>query len=283
MFPFPRSGRAAAGRTSPRRLLPSKMFPATLAGHACLPGLDLRAATGRLRRTIFDTSGRFHRSRQPPRRQPLHARGADLAVGRGGAATTEEMFLHLPVGQPACRAFSGRSRLCDAGTLNWWTDHHGFRGRAPSADALLMFHHVTSNWEAGPARCADTTFPQPIPTRVALFPITTEAPRPAYLTGADFDLESIPADPADRSGSGEEFPGLTSSPRPRGAVVALFRKPRSRARVVQQVPERATPLRFPSPRLGHLAFLGAAQPAASEGMAASPDGLLASTRCSRRR
>ena len=86
------------------------------------------------------------------------------------------------------QGFSGIRSLGDDRFLVL-TDN-GFGAKANSADALLMFHELRVDWAAGEVVDRRTTFLSD-PDRVVPFPIVAEATETRYLTGADFDLESI--------------------------------------------------------------------------------------------
>jgi hypothetical protein len=67
---------------------------------------------------------------------------------------------------------------------------NGFGNKANSADAMLMFNILKMDWEAGKVGIEETIFLKD-PNRVVPFPIVTEHSDSRYLTGADFDPESI--------------------------------------------------------------------------------------------
>ncbi|MFD2649472.1 esterase-like activity of phytase family protein [Devosia albogilva] len=67
---------------------------------------------------------------------------------------------------------------------------NGFGNKANSADAMLMFNILRMDWETGTVAIEKTTFLSD-PDRVVPFPIVTEHSESRYLTGADFDPESI--------------------------------------------------------------------------------------------
>jgi hypothetical protein len=90
-------------------------------------------------------------------------------------------------GQPL-QGFSGIRALGDDRFLVL-TDN-GFGTKANSADALLMFHEVKVDWESGRVMVEKTTFLTD-PNNQVPFVITDETGDERYLTGADFDLESI--------------------------------------------------------------------------------------------
>ncbi|WP_265501388.1 esterase-like activity of phytase family protein [Paracoccus beibuensis] len=96
------------------------------------------------------------------------------------------MALPFP-GQPL-QGFSGIRSLGD-GRFLVLTDN-GFGARGNSSDVILMFNIVKPDWETG--RIAiERTVRLSDPDQKVSFPIMNEATPARYLTGADFDTESI--------------------------------------------------------------------------------------------
>ena len=147
-------------------------FTATLEAHAQLPAETFADAPEDAPK-MFSVAGRF----------TGEGRTEEL-----GAITDEATGLSRPFeGQPV-QGFSGIRSLGDDRFLVL-TDN-GFGAKANSADTLLMFHHLTVDWETGEVSDRETTFLSD-PNRVVPFPIVNEATESRYLTGADFDTESI--------------------------------------------------------------------------------------------
>src|SRR3954451_5656555 len=90
-------------------------------------------------------------------------------------------------GQPV-QGLSGIRNLKD-GTFLTLTDN-GFGSKANSPDAMLMFHIIKPDWKAGTIERVSTTFLHD-PDRKVPFRIVNENTPRRYLTGADFDIESI--------------------------------------------------------------------------------------------
>ena len=67
---------------------------------------------------------------------------------------------------------------------------NGFGAKNNSSDAMLMFNIMQMDWTAGSVAIEKTVFLRD-PNRVVPFPIVTEHSESRYLTGADFDPESI--------------------------------------------------------------------------------------------
>src|SRR5688500_9211391 len=90
-------------------------------------------------------------------------------------------------GQPV-QGMSGIRSLGDDRFL-LLTDN-GFGAKNNSSDAMLMFNIMKMDWETGKVALEETVFLSD-PDRVVPFPIVTEHSDTRYLTGADFDPESI--------------------------------------------------------------------------------------------
>jgi len=90
-------------------------------------------------------------------------------------------------GQPL-QGFSGIRSLGDNRFLVL-TDN-GFGTKANSADAMLMFHEVSVDWKSGRVIVDKTLFLSD-PNNKVPFSITDETGEQRFLTGADFDIESI--------------------------------------------------------------------------------------------
>lgn len=118
-----------------------------------------------------------------------------------GADGVRKTGLGLPFdGQPV-QGFSGIKTMAD-GTF-WSLSDNGFGSKANSSDAMLMLHHVKFDWQGGKVERLDTMFLSD-PDKLAPFPIVMEGADKRYLTGADFDIESIqPVD--DGFWIGDEF------------------------------------------------------------------------------
>ena len=72
----------------------------------------------------------------------------------------------------------------------WVMTDNGFGAKKDSADALLMFHHIRPDWKAGTIQPLLTLFLHD-PDRKVPFLIVNESTEKRYLTGADFDIESM--------------------------------------------------------------------------------------------
>jgi hypothetical protein len=157
-------------------------FPATLAGHAVLPAMTLIAPPAE---APADTrvSGKFT--------GPARNMVAGSVMGdTGGQHGRRPTGLMLPFeGQPV-QGFSGYAMDRAADGSVWMTTDNGFGSKANSPDALLMVHRMTPDWQAGTMALAETVFLRDPDMKVP-FRIAYEGSDGRYLTGADFDLESV--------------------------------------------------------------------------------------------
>lgn len=177
--------------------LAAERVEATLAGQAILPA---------------DTTV------TPPADAPSDLRVSGKFAGPGNTRTTTlgaiegTSFAHpreaprptgyaLPIeGQPL-QGLSGIKAMGD-GTY-WALSDNGFGSKANSPDAMLMLHHLRPDFETGAIEVVETVFLADPNARVP-FRIANEATESRYLTGADFDVESIqPVD--DGFWIGDEF------------------------------------------------------------------------------
>ncbi|TCZ59684.1 esterase-like activity of phytase family protein [Roseicella aquatilis] len=240
--------------------LADQRFPATLAGHAILPAATFvpppeGAPPG------FARSGRF----TGPGNARIEAVGS-LPGATGPAPNGRATGLSLPFeGQPV-QGFSGIAPVKGAPGAWWVLTDNGFGNRRNSADAMLMIHQIRPDFASGGVARLRTVFLSD-PQRVVPFPIATEGTAERFLTGQDFDVESIqPVE--DGFWFGDEFgPYLIKTDR-EGRVQRVLptrlegKELRSPDNPALQIPASpATRIGFETQRSGGY-----------EGMAASPDG-----------
>ncbi|MDK1376305.1 MULTISPECIES: esterase-like activity of phytase family protein [unclassified Sinorhizobium] len=168
-----------------------KVFPATLKAHAILPANTIIAAPADAA-DYLKTSGKFSTADRK--------RAVELASvpGTDGVRPTG---VSLPFNGQPMQGFSGIKAMPD-GTF-WSLSDNGFGNKLNSTDAMLMLHHLKIDWDAGKVEALQTVFLSD-PDRKAPFPIVMEGSANRYLTGADFDVESIQP-VADGFWVGEEF------------------------------------------------------------------------------
>lgn len=168
-----------------------KQFDAKLVGHAILPANTIIKAPENAPEHL-QVSGKFT---TPDRRR---AEGLGTVPGKDGVRPTG---LSLPFNGQSVQGFSGIKSNGD-GTF-WSLSDNGFGSKLNSSDAALMLHLVKFDWDAGSVDRIKTLFLTD-PDRKAPFPIVLEGSENRFLTGADFDVESIQP-VADGFWVGEEF------------------------------------------------------------------------------
>ena len=157
-------------------------FPATLKGHVVLPALTLTAPPADAPADAA-VSGKF----------TLAARvmEPETVMGDTGAAHGKrETGLKLPFrGQPV-QGFSGYAMTAAEDGAVWMLTDNGFGTKANSPDALLMVHKMVPHWDSGAMELTETVFLHDPDMKVP-FRIAYEGAGTRYLTGADFDTESV--------------------------------------------------------------------------------------------
>ncbi|BAI73007.1 hypothetical protein AZL_023690 [Azospirillum sp. B510] len=191
----------------------AKRYPATLAGHAVLPADTLVQAPADAG-PLFATSGKFTN----PDRRRVDAVGSIRATSfASDPKVPRETEILLPVAGQAVQGFSAVVPQADGEFLTL-TDN-GFGSKVNSVDALLMIHRVKPDWRSGAMRRLDTLFLRD-PDRKVPFAIVNENTTSRYLTGADFDPESLVVQ-ADRLFIGDEFGPYILELTKDGVVVAV--------------------------------------------------------------
>lgn len=235
-------------------------FDATLAGHAILPAMQLIPPPEGSPPGLVH-SGRF----TGPGNLRVEQLGA-IPGTTGPAPNGRGTGISLPFNGQPVQGFSGIAPVRGEPGAYWILTDNGFGNHRNSADALLMFHKVRPDFRTGRVERIRTIFLSD-PNRIIPFPIVTDPSPTRFLTGADFDIESIQP-VADGFWFGDEFgPYLIKTDR-EGRVQRVVptmlagREIRSPDNPALQVP--ATPamtVQFQSQRSGGY-----------EGMAQSPDG-----------
>jgi len=168
-----------------------KEFPAKLVSQAILPANSIIPAPADAP-DFLKTAGKFTTADRK------RAEGIGTVPGKDGVRPTG---LSMPFDGQAMQGFSGIKAMED-GTF-WSLSDNGFGTKLNSSDAMLMLHHLTFDWDAGKVNALETVFLSD-PDKKAPFPIVMEGSDKRYLTGADFDVESIQP-VADGFWVGEEF------------------------------------------------------------------------------
>jgi hypothetical protein len=157
---------------------------AVLVGHAAVPASTTVPAPADAG-PLFATAGKFAAANRQ--------RTDTLGVVPGVTFVGDPKFPRnsggsLPVNGQAVQGFSAIASLGDAEFLVL-TDN-GFGSKINSYDALLMVHNMKVDWTQGSVARNKTTFLRD-PDRKVPFMTVNENTKERYLTGADFDLESI--------------------------------------------------------------------------------------------
>ncbi len=125
----------------------------------------------------------------------------------------------MPFKGQALQGFSGIRSLGDDRFVVL-TDN-GFGAKANSANSLLMFNTLKLDW-AGHTVAREAGVFLSDPNRLVPFPIVNEATDTRYLTGADFDIESIQP-VGDSYYFGDEFGPWLIKTDAKGVVTALYK------------------------------------------------------------
>ena len=160
-------------------------FTATLKGHAFIPAATFAVPPADAPRG-FTVSGRFT-TKDNARTEALYSVEGRTWIGAKDAPK-RATGLSLPfVGQPI-QGFSGVKHIGEG--VYWALSDNGFGNKVNSPDAMLMAHKLRPDWESGRVEIIETVFLSD-PDGVLPFRLATEFTEARYLTGADFDIESI--------------------------------------------------------------------------------------------
>ena len=189
-------------------------FPATLVGHAVLPAKTFLAPPKDAPDSL-KVSGKY---------TGPDSKRVDAVDSLPGTSYLSDKTAPRPTnvslpfkGQPV-QGFSGIKSNGD-GTF-WVLQDNGYGAKNNSADAMLMFHRVQPDWQKGGVKLQKTAFLHD-PERKVPFLIVNEGTQQRYLTGADFDIESIQPI-GDAVWFGDELgPYLIKTDR-QGKVLAVF-------------------------------------------------------------
>ena len=232
-----------------------KQFPAKLLGHALLPAETLIPAPADAPADL-KVSGKFT---TPGKRVAAVGTVMGLSAGRPTGLSTPF------AGQPV-QGFSGIRSLGN-GEFLVLTDN-GFGGKANSPDAMLFFHRLKADFAGGAVTRLSSTFLHD-PDKKVPFRIVHEGTEKRYLTGSDFDIESIQPI-AGKFWFGDEFGPYLIRTDADGKVEAVFetqadgkpvRSPDHHAVTTPAGPDQPLPVAF-----------NARRSKGFEGMAQSPDG-----------
>jgi hypothetical protein len=192
--------------------LAEDVFPATLAGHIVLPAFTIIPPPADAP-VDAQTSGKFT--------GPVRNMVPESVMGdTGGLHGKRPTGLSLPFkGQPM-QGFSGYAMNRAEDGAIWMLTDNGFGSKANSPDALLMFHKMMPDFDSGEMKITQTVFLHDPDFKVP-FRIAYEGTESRYLTGADFDLESIQYANGD-IWLGEEFGPYIIHATADGKVIAVY-------------------------------------------------------------
>jgi hypothetical protein len=234
-------------------------FPATLEGHVILPAATFTAPPKDAPANL-SVSGRFLHS-DGRRRDEL---GSVVGVAfLSDAKAPRPTGINGPFNGQPVQGFSGIKWQKDGSA--WVLSDNGFGSKANSPDAMLMFHHLRPEWKTGQLKIQKTVFLHD-PDRVVPFNVVNSATTKRYLTGADFDIESIQII-GDNFWFGDEFgPYLIRADR-NGKVTGVFE-----TRVDGQLIRSPDHFTVTAPAVPGAFNTTVRRSRGFEGMAASPDG-----------
>jgi hypothetical protein len=157
-------------------------FPATLAGHALIPAATFLSPPAEAPKDAA-ISGKFTGA--------ARVMEPETVMGDTGAAHGKRPTgIMLPFkGQPMQGLSGFAMTQAEDGSVYVLTDN-GFGSKANSPDAMLFFHRVLPDFATGTVEVKETIFLRDPDFKVP-FRIAYEGSDARYLTGADFDTESI--------------------------------------------------------------------------------------------
>jgi hypothetical protein len=234
-------------------------YPAVLEGQAVLPAMTLVPPPADAPEQL-KISGRYA---GPPGQRVDTPESVPGISALSDKAAPRPTGINLPLkGQPV-QGLSGIKNMKD-GTFLTLTDN-GFGSKANSPDSMLMFHVLKPDWKSGAIERVSTTFLHD-PDRKVPFRIVNENTAKRYLTGSDFDIESIQPI-GDALWFGDEFGPFLIKTDKSGKVLQVF-ETMVDGKLVRS-PDHPAMLMPPAP--GPVKF-EVRRSKSFEGMAASPDG-----------
>lgn len=192
--------------------LAEDVFPATLAGHVVLPAFTIIPAPADAP-VDAQTSGKFTGAAR-------NMISGSVMGDTGGLHGKRPTGLSLPFSGQPMQGFSGYAMNRAEDGAVWMLTDNGFGSKANSPDALLMFHKMMPDFDSGEMKITQTVFLHDPDFKVP-FRIAYEGTDSRYLTGADFDLESIQYANGD-IWLGEEFGPYIIHATADGRVIAVY-------------------------------------------------------------
>lgn len=181
-------------------------MPAVLEGHAILPAASVIQAPDDAPADLKIAGKYTSRTRH------------EALGGIMGKSNGRETGMKLPFkGQPL-QGHSG-IQVMDDGSV-WIVTDNGFGNKANSPDSMLYANHYDIDWKSGEFKHLGTVFLSD-PDKKVPFRIVHEDTRERYLTGSDFDLESMQII-GENIWFGEEFGPFLIKTDKTGKVAAIF-------------------------------------------------------------
>ena len=181
-------------------------FPATLSGHAILPAKSFIDAPADASADL-KVSGKFTTGRRVDAIGTVEGKSADRPTG-----------VSVPFdGQPV-QGHSGIKRMPDGSF--WLLTDNGFGAKANSPDSMLYLNRYKVDFAGGAMERLETIFLHD-PDKKVPFRIVHEGTETRYLTGSDFDTESLQII-GDALWIGDEFGPFLIKADLKGRVLAVF-------------------------------------------------------------
>ncbi|MDR2326283.1 MAG: esterase-like activity of phytase family protein [Acidovorax sp.] len=228
-------------------------YPAVLAGHAVLPALSVLPAPNDAPADLR-SSGKYTQT-QPTR----------TLASVEGQSNGRPTGIKLPFDGQPLQGHSGIKRMADGSF--WIITDNGAGSKANSPDFMLHLSRYKVDFKAGSFQRLETVFLHD-PDRKVPFRITQEGSEKRYLTGADFDPESVQII-GQNIWIGEEFGPYLIQADMAGKVLAVFDTLVDGKPVIS--PDHPS-ARTPAAPDAKPAVYPVKRSKGFEGMAASPDG-----------
>ncbi|SMH61914.1 esterase-like activity of phytase family protein [Azospirillum agricola] len=227
-------------------------FPATLEGHALLPAKSFVEAPADAPADL-KVSGKFTNGRRVEALGTVEGKSADRPTG-----------VSLPFAGQPLQGHSGIKRMADGSF--WILTDNGFGSKANSPDSMLYLNRYTVDFATGAFDRKETVFLHD-PDRKVPFRIVQEGTGTRYLTGSDFDTESVQI-VGDSLWIGDEFGPFLVKADLKGRVQAVY-ETQVDGKVVRSPDHPA--VTTPASPADSVAFQ-IRRSKGFEGMASSPDG-----------
>jgi hypothetical protein len=236
-----------------------QVLPAVLEGRAILPAISFTKPPADAPKNL-SVSGRFLHADGRRRDQIGSVPGVSFL---SDSKVPRSTGIAGPFNGQPIQGFSGIKWQKDGSA--WVAADNGFGSKANSPDAMLMFFKLRADWKTGTIKVLHTSFLHD-PDGVVPFNVVNSATAKRYLTGADFDIESIQVI-GDNVWLGEEFGPYLIRADLKGKVTGFFE-----TQVDGKLVRSPDHFRVTTPAIPGDFQTGVRRSRGFEGMAASPDG-----------